>query len=77
MLDIGVYCIQFASFVFNGEKPNKILAGGHLNSNGVDESTSTSLFYPGGKTATLITMGTGKYEGDAVIIGTNGVLKVN
>lgn len=23
-LDIGIYCIQLAQFVFNGEKPNKV-----------------------------------------------------
>ena len=25
-LDIGIYCIQLAQFVFNGEKPNKVCA---------------------------------------------------
>jgi len=76
-LDIGVYCVQFASFVFHGERPSQILAGGHLNSDGTDESTSATLLYPGGKTATLITQGKAKYEAEAVIIGTNGVIKVS
>jgi dihydrodiol dehydrogenase / D-xylose 1-dehydrogenase (NADP) len=55
VLDIGIYCVQFASLVFGGEKPTKVITGGHLNSHGVDESTSSTLLYPNGKTATLIT----------------------
>jgi predicted dehydrogenase len=31
-LDIGIYCIQLAQFVFNGEKPNKVCATFKLDS---------------------------------------------
>ena len=55
MLDIGVYCVQLASFVFGGEKPMKIVAAGHLNADGADESTSATLLYSQGRTATLVT----------------------
>jgi len=75
-LDTGVYCIQLASLAFGGEKPVKILAGGHLNEDGIDESTSATLFYKDGRTATLITNGKAKYESNAVIIGTQGVIQV-
>lgn len=33
-LDVGIYGIQFANFVFGGT-PEKILAAGHLNSEGM------------------------------------------
>ena len=55
VLDLGIYCVQLASLVFGGERPDKILASGHLNQEGTDESTSTTLVYSGGRTATLIT----------------------
>lgn len=48
ILDIGVYCVQLASFVFGGEKPIRILSGGHLNEDGIDESTSSTLLYSRG-----------------------------
>jgi hypothetical protein len=39
--------------VYGGEKPVKVLAGGHLNEHGIDESVSITFIYAGGKTATL------------------------
>lgn len=30
-LDLGVYCVQFASLVMGGERPEKVVAAGHLN----------------------------------------------
>jgi len=76
VLDVGVYCVQFTSFVFGGDKPIKIVASGHLNEDGIDESTSATVIYSKGRTATLITHGRAKYETDAVILGTKGSIKV-
>jgi len=76
VLDIGVYCTQFASFVFNGEKPLKVITGGHLNSDGVDESVSTTLIYSGGRTATFVTHSKIEMPNEAFAIGTKGTLKV-
>jgi predicted dehydrogenase len=76
VLDIGVYCVQFASFALGGEKPTKIVAAGHLNADGIDESTSATLLYPNGKTATLVTHGRAKYECEATIVGTTGTIRV-
>src|SRR5437016_520471 len=53
VLDIGIYCVQFASFAFGGAKPTKILAGGHLNQDGIDESSSATLLYTNGRTAPI------------------------
>jgi hypothetical protein len=41
--------------VFGGEKPLKVLAGGHLNEDGIDEAVSVTFIYSGGRTATLAT----------------------
>jgi dihydrodiol dehydrogenase / D-xylose 1-dehydrogenase (NADP) len=74
-LDIGVYCVQFAEFVF-GEKPLKVIAGGHMNVNGVDESTSTTLVFSNGRTATLITHSRVELPNEAFVFGTKKTLKV-
>lgn len=76
MLDIGVYCVQFASFVFGGKRPENIVAAGNLNEDGVDDSSSSTLIYPGGKTATLIVHGSVRMENSAIIVGTRGTIKV-
>jgi predicted dehydrogenase len=47
--------LQFASFVFGGERPLKVLAGGHVNDDGVDESVSVTFVYAGGRTASFAT----------------------
>jgi hypothetical protein len=49
------YSFQLASMVYGGEKPLKVLAGGHLNEHGIDESVSMTFIYSGGRTATLAT----------------------
>ena len=39
--------------VYGGEKPIKVLAGGHMNEHGIDESVSMTFIYSGGRTASL------------------------
>lgn len=75
VLDIGIYCVQFAEFVF-GERPVKILSGGHMNANGVDESSSTTLVFSNGRTATLVTHSKVELPNEAVLYGTKQTLKV-
>jgi len=76
VLDLGIYCVQLASLVFGGERPGQVLASGHLNQEGTDESTSTTLVYSGGRTATLITHSRVKLPCEAIIIGTKGTMKL-
>uniref|UniRef100_A0ABI7Y8G2 Trans-1,2-dihydrobenzene-1,2-diol dehydrogenase n=1 Tax=Felis catus TaxID=9685 RepID=A0ABI7Y8G2_FELCA len=38
LLDIGIYCIQFISMVFGGQKPEKIVAMGRRHETGLKES---------------------------------------
>lgn len=51
LLDIGVYCLSFIQFIFNGEAPEKVQATATLE-NGVDTHGSVLLSYSEGKTAT-------------------------
>lgn len=74
---MGTYCCQFASLVFSGLKPEKIIASGHLNTSGVDDSSSATIIYPNGKTATLITHSQVNFPCEALVIGTKGTLKVS
>jgi len=48
-----------------------------MNVNGVDESTSTTLVYEGGRTATLVTHSHVQMPNEALVFGTSGTLKVN
>lgn len=76
ILDIGVYNIQLISLIFGGERPIKIAAGGHLNEDGVDLSSSATLIYSGGRTATTVAHGRVRMQNEAHIIGTKGMIKV-
>lgn len=74
-MDLGVYTLQLALLLFGG-KPTAIKAAGHLNSEGIDESMSCVLTYPGGKTACLSTHGIADLPNTALIIGSKGKIEV-
>lgn len=76
ILDIGVYCLQFASLVYNNEVPESIKAAGLLNENGIDMSVSASLLYKGNRTATIVTHALVDLPNEAYICGTKGMIKV-
>ncbi|XP_046752526.1 trans-1,2-dihydrobenzene-1,2-diol dehydrogenase-like [Diprion similis] len=76
ILDLGVYVLQFVSFVYNGEKPISIKASGHLNEDGIDISMSATLLYKEGRTATVMTHCHVELPNDAIIVGTKGTLRV-
>jgi dihydrodiol dehydrogenase / D-xylose 1-dehydrogenase (NADP) len=62
--------------VFGGEKPLKILSGGCLNAHGIDISSSTTLIYSRGRTATLLTHTKVDLPCEGLVIGTKGTLKL-
>ncbi|XP_015588477.1 trans-1,2-dihydrobenzene-1,2-diol dehydrogenase-like [Cephus cinctus] len=76
IFDLGVYVLEFASFIFNGEEPTVIKAAGHLNDDGVDVSVSATLTYKNKRTAIVLTHSIVKLENEAQIIGTRGTIKV-
>ena len=48
MLDIGCYCLSLIEHVYEGERPEKIVAVGHLNNEGVDENVTASFLFKNG-----------------------------
>uniref|UniRef100_A0A8D0DHS9 Trans-1,2-dihydrobenzene-1,2-diol dehydrogenase n=1 Tax=Salvator merianae TaxID=96440 RepID=A0A8D0DHS9_SALMN len=76
LLDIGCYCVQFACMVFNGEKPESVVASGFLHSTGVDETVSIILNYSGNRQATLTCTMAAKMPSRASIYGTKGMIEI-
>lgn len=76
-LDLGVYCVQFASLVMGGERPEKVVAAGHQNEEGVDATTSATLVYSKGRVATLNCSIRCELPCEGIVIGTKGTLKVS
>nr|XP_020648528.1 trans-1,2-dihydrobenzene-1,2-diol dehydrogenase-like [Pogona vitticeps] len=76
LLDIGCYCIQFACMVFNGEKPESILASGFLHNTGVDKTVSIILNYSRHRQAVLTCTMTAKMPNRASINGTKGMIEI-
>ncbi|XP_063985486.1 trans-1,2-dihydrobenzene-1,2-diol dehydrogenase-like [Diachasmimorpha longicaudata] len=76
VLDLGVYTIQLAQFIFDGEHPVSIKASGFLNNDGVDQSMSAIMLYSNNRTATLMTHAFVTLPNEAHIIGTKGIIKI-
>lgn len=76
VLDLGVYCVQFTSLAFGHVKPDKVITSGHIGPDDVDESTSTTLIYRNGGTASLVTHTKVELPCEALAIGTKGTLKL-
>jgi predicted dehydrogenase len=74
---MGTYTCQLATLCFKGLHPVKVIAGGHLNASGADDSSSATILFPKGKTATLITHSRCDMPNEAVVVGTEGVIKVS
>ncbi|VDI69118.1 dihydrodiol dehydrogenase / D-xylose 1-dehydrogenase (NADP) [Mytilus galloprovincialis] len=77
LLDIGIYCIQFACHVY-GEMPEKIIATGSLNEEGVDEDGCVILLYSGNRKASLVYSGkTASGNNTATIMGSKGQIFID
>ncbi|XP_030578981.1 trans-1,2-dihydrobenzene-1,2-diol dehydrogenase [Archocentrus centrarchus] len=77
LLDVGIYCLQFISMVYNGEKPESIQASGvvHLEK-GVDETVVAILKYSGNRMAVITCSAGVQLPNDAIIMGTKGFVRV-
>lgn len=75
LLDIGVYCIQFATLILG--KPDKIQATGHLNDSGVDDRFAALFSYKDGKVAILSAHSRCCLANEAKVVGTKGTITVN
>lgn len=59
-----------------GEKPTKIISGGGLNADGVDEGVSGTLIFSNGRMATFASSFVADLPNEAVITGTKRSLKI-
>jgi predicted dehydrogenase len=75
LLDLGVYPISFASFIFKNP-PLKIMSIAHIGDTGVDEQVSYLFEYDKGETAQLTSSIITVIPPEATIIGTEGYIKV-
>ncbi|XP_075977784.1 trans-1,2-dihydrobenzene-1,2-diol dehydrogenase-like [Anticarsia gemmatalis] len=71
ILDIGIYLLHLAQFVFKDE-PSKVTVSGSLYPSGVDESETIILDYPGGRRAVLNIQSRLALHNKATIYGTKG-----
>ncbi|XP_015274030.1 PREDICTED: trans-1,2-dihydrobenzene-1,2-diol dehydrogenase-like [Gekko japonicus] len=76
IMDLGCYCVQFASMVFGPERPQSIIASGLLRGTGVDETASMILNYSGNRQAVLTVSMVLRLPGEALIGGTEGVIQI-
>ena len=75
-LDIGIYCVQFSQFVFGGEKPEKVVASGFTNEEGVDCYGSVTFLYSGGRAATFQYSSKVDAPCEAHVYGTDGSMSL-
>lgn len=76
LLDLGVYTIQAALWAFRAA-PEKVVAIGQLNEEGVDMEVIAELHFPGGGIARMKTSALEKLENKAIIQGTKGTITVS
>lgn len=74
-MDLGVYVLQFAKFVFH-DSPIEIIASGKLNSEGVDISANITLRFSSGE-AVLKISAEEQLDNIATITGDTGMIEVN
>eukprot|EP00095_Tigriopus_kingsejongensis_P006888 maker-scaffold125_size330479-snap-gene-1.7 protein:Tk06888 transcript:maker-scaffold125_size330479-snap-gene-1.7-mRNA-1 annotation:"trans- -dihydrobenzene- -diol dehydrogenase" len=74
LLDIGIYTINFIQMAFGDEKPESIVASGHMNADGVDESLGAVLKYKNGKMGCLNIHSKVRTDCEAKLFGTKGSL---
>ncbi|XP_050348689.1 trans-1,2-dihydrobenzene-1,2-diol dehydrogenase-like [Nymphalis io] len=71
VLDIGIYALQFAQFIFKDE-PIKTTAVGELNDDGVDLVDTIVLEYKGGRRAVINLHTKTKLWNKATVVGSKG-----
>ncbi|XP_003997574.2 trans-1,2-dihydrobenzene-1,2-diol dehydrogenase [Felis catus] len=76
LLDIGIYCIQFISMVFGGQKPEKIVAMGRRHETGVDDTVTVLLQYPGGVHGSFTCSITAELSNVNSVSGTKGTAQI-
>lgn len=75
LLDLGIYPLQLALFLFN-EVPERVDAKGGLNEHGIDILMEVTLHFKNGSFAKLKSSGLELLRNTAVIEGTNGRIEL-
>jgi predicted dehydrogenase len=75
LLDVGVYCVSFASMVFG--PPAHIVSLAHLGKTGVDDQAAMILGYDDGKMAVLHTAIRMSTPQEAILMGTEGQIRIH
>lgn len=75
LLDVGIYPLSLAS-MFLG-RPNRIASLAEIGQTGVDEQSAVVLGYPGGQLATIYSAVRTTTPQDAVIMGTEGMIRIH
>ncbi len=75
LLDVGVYCVSFASMVLG--RPSGFAGLPHLGETGVDEQASVILEHEGGRLANLSIGIRTTTPQEATIIGTEGYVRIH
>lgn len=76
VLDLGVYPIQIAMWVFRAE-PTKVIAFGKLNEDGIDTEYKGELQFPNGSVSKFNVSCLTKLSNQAIIKGTKGEFVVS
>lgn len=76
LLDVGVYCVSLASMVY-GREPSRITGFAHLGHTRVDEQSAVVLAYDGGALALLWSAVRTNTPQEAVIMGTEGMVRLH
>ncbi|CAH1786414.1 unnamed protein product [Owenia fusiformis] len=76
LLDLGIYPLHCTSFVFEGEKPERIVASAVMTDDDVDQTTLTTIHYSGGRTAQTACNMNVTLPNRAIICGTKGIIEL-
>lgn len=75
LLDVGVYPIALASMIFGS--PSRVASMAHIGETGVDEQSAVILGYDGGQLAVLSAALRLSLPSEAVILGTEGTIRIH
>jgi len=75
LLDVGVYPVSFAHMILG--EPERVTGFAHLGETGVDEQAAFVLAYAGGRLASLTSSVRHRTAQEAVIVGSEGLIRVH
>ncbi|XP_053677027.1 trans-1,2-dihydrobenzene-1,2-diol dehydrogenase-like [Anopheles nili] len=77
VLDLGVYTIQVCLWAFGGQAPNKVVASGEMNAEGVDVEVTAELHFPGGGIGRMKTSALRQLRNTAIVKGSKASMTLH